>query len=267
MQEIFEKLKLLQVVLSQKYLIQDEIREIPKTLETKIELLNRGKKNYLEKNERLKRTNDELKSLRIRLDEAEHVRENYEKQMDLITTQREYEALDKEITDAAEKEQQLRKAILHKEKTLDDLKFQLEEHEELMELQEEEVSTEQEKMEQILSEKKNELDELEKNENELIPDIDQEVLFKFERIIKSKAGVGIVPIHENICTGCHMQLPTQFVNDVRIGNDFMFCPYCSRILFFEEILDSIKSMASSEKVDNVQDVAFSDLVDLDEFDI
>ena len=43
MQEIFEKLKSLQVVLSQKYLIQDEIREIPKTLETKIELLNRGK--------------------------------------------------------------------------------------------------------------------------------------------------------------------------------------------------------------------------------
>jgi uncharacterized protein len=267
MQEIFEKLKSLQVVLSQKYLVQDEIREIPKTLETKIELLNRGKKNYLEKNERLKRTNDELKSLRIRLDEAEHVRENYEKQMDLITTQREYEALDKEINDAAEKEQQLRKAILHKEKTLDDLKYQLEEHEELMELQEEEVSTEQEKMEQILSEKRDDLETLVKQESHLIPNIDQEVLFKFERIIKSKAGVGIVPIHDNVCTGCHMQLPTQFVNDVRIGKDFMFCPYCSRILFFEELQDSDDSTVSIEMVTDDQEGSFSDLVDLDEFDI
>lgn len=263
MQEIFEKLKSLQVILSNKYSVQDEIRDIPRTLETKIELLNRGKKNYLEKNERLKRTNEELKSLRIRLDDAERIRENYEKQMDLITTQREYEALDKEINDASEKEQQLRKAILHKEKTLEDLKFQLEEHEELMKLQEEEVSTEQEKMEQILSEKKDELAELTHEESKLVPDIDEEVLFKFERIIKSKAGVGIVPVKRNVCTGCHMSLPTQFVNEVRTGEEFMFCPYCSRILFFEDVSDEEETIEIVEE----GEASLADLVDLDEFDL
>ena len=267
MHEVFEKLRSLQVVLSQKYDVQDEIREIPKTLETKMELLNRGKKNYLEKNERLKRTNDELKSLRIRLDEAERVRENYEKQMDLITTQREYEALDKEITDASEKEQQFRKAILHKEKTLEDLKMQLEEQEELMQLQEEEVTTEQEKMEQILSDKRQELDVLVDQEKGLVPDIDPEVLFKFERIIKSKAGVGIVPVHENICTGCHMSLPVQFVNDVRKGTDFMFCPYCSRILFFEDVAVEEAADALVDQPTEEETSSFAELVDLDEFDL
>jgi uncharacterized protein len=269
MQEIFEKLKSLQVILSTKYTVQDEIRDIPRTLETKIELLNRGKKNYLEKNERLKRTNDELKSLRIRLDDAEKIRENYEKQMDLITTQREYEALDKEINDATEKEQQLRKAILHKEKTLEDLKYQLEEQEELMQLQEEEVSTEQQKMQQILSEKENELLGLEEQEKELIPDIDHEVIFKFERIIKNKSGVGIVPVHRNVCTGCHMSLPTQFVNEVREGSEFRFCPYCSRILFYEELADSEEAVFESEAedVEDSGEASFADLVDLDEFDL
>jgi len=122
-------------------------------------------------------------------------------------------------------------------------------------------------MEQILSEKRNDLDTLVKQESDLIPNIDQEVLFKFERIIKSKAGVGIVPIHDNVCTGCHMQLPTQFVNNVRIGKDFMFCPYCSRILFFEELRNSGESTVSVEMIADDQEGAFSDLVDLDEFDI
>ena len=31
-----------------------------------------------------------------------------------------------------------------------------------------------------------------------------------------------------------MILPAQFVNDVRTGEEILFCPYCSRILFFQE---------------------------------
>ena len=266
MQEIFEKLRSLQVVLSQKYQVQDEIRDIPKTLETKMELLNRGKKNYLDKNERLEKTREELVSLRIRLDEAERVRENYEKQMDMITTQREYEALDKEIKDAAEREQQFRKSILHKEKVLDDLMVQLEEHEDLMKLQEDEVKAEQEKMESVLSDKNKELESLIMEEKSLVPDIDQEVLYKFERIIRSKEGVGIVPIHGIVCTGCHMSLPTQFVNDVRRGNDFKFCPYCSRILYFEEV-DGLTVEDTMPDFESTDDGSLADLVDLNDFDI
>jgi RNase P subunit RPR2 len=47
-------------------------------------------------------------------------------------------------------------------------------------------------------------------------------------------GLGIVAIKGNVCMGCHMILPAQFSNNVRIGEEFVFCPYCSRILYFEE---------------------------------
>jgi predicted nucleic acid-binding Zn-ribbon protein len=45
------------------------------------------------------------KKIRGRLEEAQMKREGFERQMDLIKTQREYEALDKEIKDSTEKEQ------------------------------------------------------------------------------------------------------------------------------------------------------------------
>ena len=32
-----------------------------------------------------------------------------------------------------------------------------------------------------------------------------------------------------------MILPGQFANEVRNGDKIVFCPYCSRILFYEEV--------------------------------
>ena len=82
MQEVFDKLRVLQGVLAKKFAVLEEVKEIPRTLETKEELLNRGKRTYVEKHERLEKTSEELKALRIALDEAERTREHSEKQID-----------------------------------------------------------------------------------------------------------------------------------------------------------------------------------------
>ncbi|MFA5584492.1 MAG: C4-type zinc ribbon domain-containing protein [Bacteriovoracaceae bacterium] len=265
MQDVFSKLRDLQGVLAQKFEILSEIKEIPKTLETKEELLNRGKLSYIEKHERLDKTVEELKALRIALDEAELARENSEKAMEQISTQREYEALEKEIKDAATKEQTLRKSLLAKEKYLSELQEQLEEHEQLMEIQEEEVKTESEKKDALLAEKQGQIDSLQKKENELTPGIDDSILFKFERIIKNKSGVGIVPIHGHVCQGCHVTLPVQFVNDVRKGEDFMFCPYCSRVMFYEEVEGQPEAVVKAVDME-IEEGGLSDFVDHDEFE-
>ncbi len=55
MQEVFDKLRDLQSVLAKKFSVLEEITEIPKALKTKEELLNRGKKLYIEKHERIKK--------------------------------------------------------------------------------------------------------------------------------------------------------------------------------------------------------------------
>lgn len=233
MQEVFTKLQTLQEILSKKFEIEREINEIPKALTTKQELLNRLKKSYIDKNTQREKSVERIKHLRFKLSEAEEQREQYEKQMDLIKTQREYEALDKEIKDATEKEQQYRKDILREEKELEELNFSLEREENMIKQQEQELEEEQNKIRDESLVKEDQLSELEKDEKSIIPGLDEEILFKFERIIRSKSGVGIVPIRDAICTGCHMQLPSQFVNEVRSGDSIHFCPYCSRILYFD----------------------------------
>ena len=234
-QDIFEKLKELQDILSKKYEIEREINEIPKAIVTKKELLNRLKKTYIEKNEKVENIKKRIANLRNKLAEAESLREKYEKQMDEIKTQREYEVLDKEIKDATEKEQECRKDIIKSEKDLEEFKYMLERDEKLISQQEEDLAAEEEKIKNESELKKQMLEELSEQEKNTTPDMDEEILFKFERIIKSKSGVGIVPVKNAVCSGCHMMLPAQFVNEVRKGEDIHFCPYCSRILFFEEM--------------------------------
>lgn len=235
MQEIFEKLQKLQDVLSRKYKIEKEMDDIPRAISMKQEMLNRMKKSYIEKNENYENTQNSIKELRHLMGEAERLREESEGKMDSISTQREYEALEKEIKDAGDKEQHYRKEIQKEEKLLEELKESLEREEKLISLQEDELNSESKRIEEEIKQKKDELNHLvESEEKAIIPDIDDEIVFKFERIIRNKEGLGIVPVQKGVCSGCNMILPVQFVNDIRSEKEVLFCPYCSRILYWKD---------------------------------
>ena len=234
MQEVFEKLQSLQEVLSRKFEVQNEIADIPKVLATKTELLNRMKKTFVDKSQEHRAKTQFVDELRKKAIEAEAAREKFESQMDQIQTQREYEALDKEIKDSGEREQDLRRDLQKEEQLLGEMKVGLEKEEAMIRKQEEEVQKEQAKIKEALHDREKQLKSLEKKEKSITPGLDEEILFKFERIIRSKLGLGIVPIDHGVCNGCHMILTVQFVNEVRKGEGIMFCPYCSRILFYQE---------------------------------
>jgi predicted nucleic acid-binding Zn-ribbon protein len=231
---VYDKLRALQDVLSKKFDVEKEIQEIPKSLATKTELLNRLKKSYMEKSATWESTVRRVEEIGQHLTEAEQNREKSEGQMDVIKTQREYEALDKEIKDATEKEQNLRKELQREQTLGEELKGGLDKEELMIRKQEEEVQEEQSKIKAKIKEKNSELKKLQNDEKKITPGLEEDILFKFERIIRSKAGVGIVSLTKGVCTGCYMILPPQFVNTVRLGEGVEFCPYCSRILFYHE---------------------------------
>lgn len=261
-QDTIEKLKVLQDILSQKFTIEREIDELPRTLATKRELVSRLKKSFVEKNERYEETRRRVVELRIRLQEAESDREKYEGQMDQISTAREYDALDKEIRDAAEREQNYRRELQREEKELEEQKVRLEREETLIKAQEQELDQERARIDDETGERRQTLHQLKEREAETVPGLDPELLFKFERIIKSKAGEGIVSIKSGVCTGCQMILPNQFVNDVRQGEKILFCPYCSKIVFYTESTDEGRPIGFIDS----DSEGLADLVDDDEFD-
>jgi len=231
--DIFEKLKKLQTILVKKYDLEQKIEEAPKQLGSQEELLARMKKEYIEKNNEYDTVKSEVLRLKLELEEAVKSRENGEKGMDNIQTHREYEALEKQIKEATEKENEIRKELQKQEKRLEEIKDTLKINEEMISAQETELNSSKEGLNKELDGYNKELNSLKKSEDKITPDLDQEILFKFQRIIQRNSE-GIVAVRNGVCTGCHMILPAQFANVVREGENINFCPYCSRILFYEE---------------------------------
>ena len=234
MKDMYDTLAKLQEVLARMFEIEDKIKEIPKTLQDKEAVLQKTKISYLELHENCEKTAAECDSLKNRYEEAVTKRTTCEKMMETITQAREFETLQKEIEDAKKEEQNLRKNLLFREKLLDELKMKLDVQKEIVDAQSEEVQQETEVMDKLVEENQTVLEAIKKEEEEIAKDLDPNFLFKFKRIIRNKGGVGIVPIHHEVCEGCHMMLPKQFVNDVRREEEICFCPYCSRVVFYEE---------------------------------
>ena len=262
MLDIFEKLKSLQAILVRKYELESKIEEAPKRLGSQDELLARMRKEFIEKNKEYEEIKEKVYSLRIELEETVKTREAGEKNMDNITTHREYEALEKQISEASAKEADVRKELQKQEKNLAELNDILKSTEAMIESQDEELKNSKASLDEELNSYKNELDDLKQQETEIIPGLDQEILFKFERIIQRNSD-GIVAVKNGVCTGCHMILPAQFANTVREGEEILFCPYCSRILFYE---DSEEAAEDYFKIDDSFDDVFDDETDEDGYD-
>lgn len=231
--DIFEKLKTLQGILVEKYDVEAKEKDAPKQLDSQKELLARLKKEYITKNAQYEEIKEKVLKLKLELEEAIKSRESGEKGMDNITTHREYEALEKQISEATDKENDVRKELQKEEKFLEELKETLKSDEEMIKSQEDELASGEKALEKQKNDFKKKLDKLNNEENKITPDLNQEILFKFQRIIQRNSE-GIVAVKNGVCTGCHMILPAQFANIVREGENIMFCPYCSRILFYEE---------------------------------
>ena len=234
MTEVFDKLKSLQDVLVEKYDLEKKIDASPKQLDSQDELLARLKKEYIEKNKSYEEVRAVVEHLKRELSEAEASRESGEKSMDSITSHREYEALDKQISEATEKEAAVRKDLLREEKKLAELNESLKADEAMIKAQEDDLNSSKDALSQQIQDYKNQLEDLSKKEQELTPGLNQEIVYKFQRIIQRNSQ-GIVAVRNGVCTGCQMILPGQFANEVRDGEKILFCPYCSRILFYQEV--------------------------------
>lgn len=232
--DVFEKLTALQDIIAKRNELQTEIDDAPHALSTRKQLLERLKSGYIEKNSEYEELRNSIAGLKADLFEAECKREKSEKAMDNIETQREYEVLQKEIDDAVAKAESVRKELQKLEGNFKILDTAIKQEENLIAQNEAELEESDKRMKSEIEEKAAKIATLREEEKRLSPDLTDEIMFKFDRIIKNKHGVGIVPVRGNVCMGCHMILPAQFVNEVRSESGIKFCPYCSRILFYEE---------------------------------
>ena len=237
--EKLECLKRLQEVLQEKFSLEQQVESLPADLRKEESLLRTMEREYDDLSALSEATVNEGKSLSIRYEDAFQLRTGYEKQMEFLSTQREYEALSKQLEDAKVQEQTLLKQRNSKNKEAERLKTELAAKEGEVEAQKAKVEEEKAKVDSELSGIGEKIAELEAQCLEIKGStISDELYSKFCNIVRKKSGVGIVPVHGQVCMGCDRVLPVQFVIDLRLkqeNNEIDYCPYCSRIIWYEQL--------------------------------
>ncbi len=237
--EKLECLRKLQDVLQAKFELEQQVETLPRELRREESELQRVEKEYEALQKLVEDTSDEVKSLSIRYEDAFQARTGYEKQMEFLNTQREYEALSKQLEEARANEEALLKQRNNKMKESEKLKKDVVVKEEEVNAQRAKVAEEKAKVDTELSGINERIEALDK---ECLAvkgtSISNELYEKFSNIVKKKDGVGVVPVHGQVCMGCDRVLPVQFVIDLRLKqehNEIEYCPYCSRIIWYEEL--------------------------------
>lgn len=65
---------------------------------------------------------------------------------------------------------------------------------------------------------------------ELINTVDQD-LFKDYKRIRERKGSGIAKVKSDVCSGCHMMIPENLVENVKTEKKIVVCENCGRILY------------------------------------
>lgn len=47
------------------------------------------------------------------------------------------------------------------------------------------------------------------------------------------SGDAVVPARASVCCGCNMNIPAQMYNEIQRSDSLKLCPYCNRILYYE----------------------------------
>jgi len=65
-------------------------------------------------------------------------------------------------------------------------------------------------------------------------EIDKKVITSYENSLKKRGGLALAEVRGSNCSVCHMSLPHQKINDIKMYANLVFCENCVRILYISE---------------------------------
>ncbi len=239
--------KKIQQVLLECWKLESKIQDIPVQIEAKRNSLKNKKSQYLNWIEQGKRLADFMKDDKARLDDVIKRREDAEGKLEHVSSQREFDVENAIAENSRKEEHRVRVHISNLEKKSELVRERIAQLDkdiaDIESRQAEEISALEKDLEDAKVEYAKVLEKKEKESEKIDPNL----IYKFDRIIRNKGGLATASLKSGICQGCHMQLPDQFVNIVREDVETQFCPYCSRILVYEEGKDDEEIIESNIK--------------------
>ena len=237
MENLEEQLKLLvelQGLDTQILKIRRDLESIPQELK-KMDYAFEDKKSDLKKlEEALIALQMKRKEKEMDLESKEGSIKKFQSQLNQIKTNKEYAALNGEIGRTRADNSLIEEDILKIFDQMDVENRKIAKEKEFLKTEEVKLSEQKKKFDEEVSRIKAAAEGLCAQRADLVVKIDKAALAKYDRIVKSKDGLAVVPVAGDSCQGCFRILPSQMIHEIRTKKELVCCGSCARILYLEE---------------------------------
>ncbi len=218
--------------------LMEERGDLPAEVEELEKKINTLKTQIKENEDYLKKAVVRKKEIDKELDEVRKRIDKFTEMRIKVKTNREYDALSKQIDNSKEKLQELHKELENiqtKEaisgKDVERLKTEYDEEEEM-------YSSKKVELEELVSLTHDEEKKYVKEREKCAQKVDRQTIGRYEFIRRATKGKAIVPVvRRNACGGCYNVLPPQRLMDLRQMEKIYACDHCGRILVPNEIVE------------------------------
>ncbi len=90
------------------------------------------------------------------------------------------------------------------------------------------------------------LKKLSAERQEVVRELPARIYTAYEKIRAKRGGVAVAEAVDGCCTACHLTLRPQFYQDLRNGDQVMFCESCGRILYYNPPV-SVEDVAEARR--------------------
>lgn len=177
---------------------------------------------------------------KTRIVDAKALAKKYEKQLDGVKNNREYEALNKEIEIQGLEQQAADKRIKNANFELDQKKVAIDALDTELKGRKLDLKTKKNELDSIIADTEKEETELNKEREKALKVADERLVTSYDRIRKSvKNGIGVAVIMRESCGGCFAGIPPQRQADIKLRKKIIVCENCGRVLVDPELAEEV----------------------------
>jgi predicted nucleic acid-binding Zn-ribbon protein len=162
-----------------------------------------------------------------------------------VKTNREYQAMQKEIEVAQQEVRGIEDRILERMLEADDVASAVKQAEAALTAEQKDVEGERKAMEDENARLQLELERSTTERQVVLAQISPQVLSTYHFIAQKRTGA-VAEARDGLCTICHVRLRPKVFNDVRRNDTIIQCESCQRILYFASPVPAQGEAASSE---------------------
>jgi uncharacterized protein len=169
--------------------------------------------------------------------ESETLIGKYEKQLDNVKNNREFDALTKEIELQKLEIQLSQKKIRETTQSRDSKKEALDGISAKLAQRSKDVESKKVELQKIIEKTEKEEVKLNKESEKARKDIEPRLLASYDKIRKTyRNGLAVVTVSRGACGGCFNRIPPQLIIEIGVMKKIIACEHCGRVLVDESIL-------------------------------